>query len=112
MGAGSSESDRDNDESEIDTSNDEGSAYVDEDNVGENSKADEASYISEQSTDSLTPAFQSPQPMRNNTLTQERQAVAQLYLDTLFAFTPARETWMKAKRYKPIGRAYIVGRIC
>ncbi|GMF22580.1 unnamed protein product [Phytophthora fragariaefolia] len=88
MGASRSESDRDNDESEIDSANDEGSANVDEDNVGENAKADEDSGNSEQSIVSSTPPFQSPQPELNDTLTQERQMVAQLYLDTLVAIPP------------------------
>ncbi|GMF58837.1 unnamed protein product [Phytophthora fragariaefolia] len=78
IGASSSESGRDNDESEIDSGNDEGSAYVDEDNVGENSKADQDSDNSVQSIVSSTPHFQSPQPVRSETLTQERQTVAQL----------------------------------
>jgi hypothetical protein len=34
------------------------------------------------------------------------------YLDKLVAFAPERESWMKSKLYRPVGTAYIVGRIC
>eukprot|EP00644_Phytophthora_capsici_P019726 jgi/Phyca11/53603/gw1.849.1.1 len=35
-----------------------------------------------------------------------------VYLDKLVAFTPEKEAWMKSKNYRPIGTAYIVGRVC
>uniref|UniRef100_H3H8E0 PiggyBac transposable element-derived protein domain-containing protein n=1 Tax=Phytophthora ramorum TaxID=164328 RepID=H3H8E0_PHYRM len=36
----------------------------------------------------------------------------EVYMNKLVAFTPERETWMKSKLYRPIGPAYIVGRVC
>eukprot|EP00644_Phytophthora_capsici_P005194 jgi/Phyca11/96660/e_gw1.1.1415.1 len=32
-----------------------------------------------------------------------------MYVDKLVAFTPDKETWMKAKAYQPVGTSYIVG---
>jgi hypothetical protein len=35
-----------------------------------------------------------------------------VYLHKLVAFSPEREDWMRSKHYRPVGTAYIVGRIC
>ncbi|RLN98611.1 hypothetical protein BBJ28_00008322 [Nothophytophthora sp. Chile5] len=34
------------------------------------------------------------------------------FVDSLVAFTPAKENWLGAKVYKPVGTAYIIGRVC
>ncbi|KAG3247027.1 hypothetical protein PI124_g8281 [Phytophthora idaei] len=47
------------------------------------------------------PAARTPQMM-----------LQEVYLNKLAAFTPEREAWMKSKHYRPIGPAYIVGRVC
>ncbi|KAG4055201.1 hypothetical protein PC123_g9699 [Phytophthora cactorum] len=36
----------------------------------------------------------------------------EVYLNKLVAFTSERKAWMKSKHYRPIGPAYIVGRVC
>ncbi|KAG3060105.1 hypothetical protein PI125_g24932 [Phytophthora idaei] len=34
-----------------------------------------------------------------------------VYASKLVAFSPAKERWMKAKIYRPIGTAYIIDRV-
>ncbi|EEY65531.1 uncharacterized protein PITG_03026 [Phytophthora infestans T30-4] len=34
-----------------------------------------------------------------------------VYVDKLVAFSPEKDRWMKAKVYRPIGTAYIIGRV-
>ncbi|KAG3113299.1 hypothetical protein PI124_g5069 [Phytophthora idaei] len=38
--------------------------------------------------------------------------VQQVFTKKLVAFSPSKESWMKAKAYKCVGTAYIVGRAC
>ncbi|KAG4052476.1 hypothetical protein PC123_g12344 [Phytophthora cactorum] len=35
-----------------------------------------------------------------------------VYLDKLVAFPPEKELWMKSKHYRPVGTAFMVGRVC
>eukprot|EP00644_Phytophthora_capsici_P016598 jgi/Phyca11/122144/e_gw1.47.229.1 len=48
----------------------------------------------------------------NGEVVPDRQALCQLYTNTLVAFSPSRERWMTQKKYKHVGTTYIIGRIC
>ncbi|GMF26433.1 unnamed protein product [Phytophthora fragariaefolia] len=48
----------------------------------------------------------------NGNVASDDQTLSQLYSNTLVAFSPAREKWMAKKKYKGVGTAYIIGRVC